>query len=116
MSLNSTRAPDAPKDFTLYLDWEGLTSLATVAGSKAVSLDVVTANDPILKSGYYDYEETSKEMMDGIFIRFPGLKLIKFSESSPGICGYMISSFLDIYQVQRVYATLQFSSVYALLL
>ncbi len=94
MSLNSIRAPDASKEFTLRLDWEDWASLATVAGRKAVTLDVVTRND------YYDMGRgTSKEMMDGIFRRFPRLKFIKFLESSPNICGIIISSFLDTYQV-----------------
>ncbi len=103
VSLNSVRAPDASKDFTLRLNWEDWASLATVAGRKAVTLDVVTRNDMGYDMEYYSDitvdQGTSKEMMDGIFGRFPRLKFIKFHEKSHDICGIIISSFLDTYQV-----------------
>ncbi len=102
MSLNSIRASDASKDFTLRLDLEGWTSLATVAGKKAVTLDVVTANDFCFEFiGYFSDRGTSKEMMDGIFGRFPRLKFIRFLVSSAHISCFVISSFLDTYQVQH---------------
>ncbi len=102
MSLNSIRAPDASKDFTLCLDWADWTSLGIVAGRKAVTLDIVTVNRCIFRCGYYSGQGTSKEMMDVIFMRFPRLKFIRFCETSPNICSVMISSFLDTYQVQYV--------------
>ncbi len=100
VSLNSVRAPDASKDFTLILYCDDWISLATAAGRKAVTLDVVTALKDLLPTiGYYSRREISKEMMDGIFMRFPGLKFIRFHESSPDICTVIISSFLGTYQV-----------------
>ncbi len=96
MTLNSVRAPDASKDFTLKLNCASeMGELAAVAGKKAVTLDVVT----VLKFRRYSHPGSSKEMFDGIFWRFPGLKLLRCGESSTSIYSMMICSFLDNYQV-----------------
>ncbi len=98
MSLNSIRAPDASRDFALRLNCAEWSSLATVAGRMSVTLDIVTAND-CTQCGILSTRKASKKMMDGIFRRFPRLKFIRFLETSPDICSFMISSFLYTYQV-----------------
>ncbi len=97
MSLNSVRAPDASKEFTLKLPFlSDLGELAAVARKKAVTLDVVT----VLEFGrYYSHLGSSKEMLDGISRRFPRLKLLRVQYST-GNCSTLISSFLDTYQVR----------------
>ncbi len=77
MSLNSIRAPDASKEFTLKLhDADSFGALIAVAGKKAVTLDIVTVLE-FPPRYYYSHLGSSKETFDGIFRRLTRLRLVR---------------------------------------